>query len=172
MTGTAAYILSKKIALGAVSGIKDISFSGTNLIFQFNDGSSTSLNVPLPKDGISIIKVEIDNNRHLICTMSDGSIIDSGELPGNGIDVENISLATKADIDKLFIGNPDVDTSNPTLATKEDIDNLFNNMSDIDLSSNIYAKTEDIDELFEDLSPIDPDSSGLATKEDIDKLFE
>lgn len=86
MTGTVAYILAKKIALGAVSGIQNITLSPTGqLIFQFKDGSSATWQIPLPKDGkdgLSIVKVEIDANKHLICTMSDNSTIDAGELPG------------------------------------------------------------------------------------------
>lgn len=44
--------------------------------------------VPLPKDGVdgkdglSITNVQIDDNKHLICTLSDNSTIDAGELPG------------------------------------------------------------------------------------------
>lgn len=37
--------------------------------------------VPLPKDGkdgISIVNVELDKDNHIICTMSDGNIIDAG----------------------------------------------------------------------------------------------
>ena len=175
MTGTVAYILSKKIALGAVSGIQDITFDDNKIIFHFNNGSQASMTVPKPKDGIdglSITKVEIDSNKHLICTLSDNSTIDAGELPGGSTDIDNASLATKADIDKLFSGNPDIDLSNSALATKEDIDKLFTNVPDITPDQDVYAKTEDIDRLFGDLTPINPDSSGLATKADIDKLFQ
>lgn len=85
MTAIEAYILAKKIALGAVSGIKNLTFNGNQIIFNFNDGSSAIMVVPLPKDGvdgISIVDVEIDENKHLICTLSDNSTIDAGELPG------------------------------------------------------------------------------------------
>lgn len=87
MTGTVAYILAKKIALSAVSGIQNITLSPTGqLIFQFKDGSSVTWQIPLPKDGkdgLSIVKVKIDENKHLICTMSDNSTIDAGELPSD-----------------------------------------------------------------------------------------
>lgn len=399
MTGTVAYILARKIALGAVSGIKNLSFSGNTIIFNFNDGTSASMVVPLPKDGkdgVSVTNVEINDAKHLICTMSDNSTIDAGELPGgtggglvqvknkaalpavgvdntlyltkdddilyywddkdklyrpvtggsgaNGIDfktsniefdgiestfdlpiddkkvsifingmyltededytidrtvipntvtflelweeedlctvvwvkgtvdessgsteigipqlkteikdifnafayiletditspwpttltlagskmrnvtstsqkelikvpyivdkdnkivgcgfvtgynnttdeftivltkygeggssIDNASLATKKDIDKLFTNIPDIDTSNSTLATKEDIDKLFSNLGDITTpSQDIYATKDDIDNLFQGNGTIDPDTSSLATKQDIDKLF-
>ena len=82
MTAIQAYILAKKIALGAVSGIQNLTFQGNQIIFHFNDGSQATMVVPLPQDGISITKVEIDTNNHLICTMSDGSTQDAGEIPG------------------------------------------------------------------------------------------
>lgn len=50
-------------------------------MFVFNDGSSANWQIPLPQDGLSITSVQIDENNHLICTMSDGSTIDAGELP-------------------------------------------------------------------------------------------
>lgn len=40
--------------------------------------------VPLPKDGVSITGVEINEAKHLICTMSDGSEIDAGKVGGLG----------------------------------------------------------------------------------------
>lgn len=43
--------------------------------------------VPLPqdgKDGLSITNIQIDANKHLICTMSDNTVIDAGEIPGGG----------------------------------------------------------------------------------------
>lgn len=86
MTGTLAYILSKKIALGAVSGIQNITLSPTGqLVFNFKNGTTATWQIPLPddgKDGVSITSVKIDSNNHLICTMSDSSTIDAGELPG------------------------------------------------------------------------------------------
>lgn len=85
MTGLQAYILARKIALGAVSGISNITLSPTGtLVFQFKDGSQTSWQIPLPKDGvdgISVTNVQIDTNNHLICTLSDGSTVDAGALP-------------------------------------------------------------------------------------------
>lgn len=230
MTGIVAYILAKKIALGAVSGIAGITLNGNQLVFQFKDGSSASMTIPLPKDGqdgvpgidgkdgqdgLSIVKVEIDANNHLICTMSDNSTIDAGELPdssGGGLiqvkdkaslpavgendtlyltkddnslyywdneyksikgtaTIDNIGLADKEDIDKLFDNLPDVDISNPTLATTEDIDNLFGNLSDIDTSEDVYAKEEDINNLFGNMNDVDTSKDIYAKEEDIDSLF-
>lgn len=79
------YALVKKIAIGAVSGISDISFNDNNLVFSFKDGTSTSLAVPLPsdgKDGVSITNVVVDEYNHLICLFSDGTSVDAGEITG------------------------------------------------------------------------------------------
>ncbi|MCM1217315.1 MAG: hypothetical protein NC548_22690 [Lachnospiraceae bacterium] len=77
MTGQTAYALSKKIAIGAVSGIDDITLNNNELKFQFKDGSSTGMQIPIPEDGVSIEDVKIENN-HLIITLSDKNKIDAG----------------------------------------------------------------------------------------------
>lgn len=124
MTGTVAYILAKKIALGAVSGIKNIKFQGTQLVFEFNDGSSASMAVPLPKDGISIVNVEINQDKHIICTMSDGSTIDAGQLDGIGgglVQVNKfINLPKPGREDTLYITKED-----KTLYYWDDIDKAY-----------------------------------------------
>lgn len=48
MTGLVAYILAKRIALGAVSGIANITLDDNRLVFEFNDGTSASMVIPLP----------------------------------------------------------------------------------------------------------------------------
>lgn len=74
------YALCKKIASGAVSGIKDLRVEGTTLYIETNDGNVLEMVFPTPKDGVSITDIEIVN-KHLICTMSDESTIDAGEMP-------------------------------------------------------------------------------------------
>lgn len=278
MTGTVAYILAKKIALGAVSGIANITLNGNQIVFQFNDGSSASMSIPLPKDGLSIVKVEIDANNHLICTMSDSSTIDAGELPGGTggglVQVKNkSSLPVQGEDNTLYLTQNDdtlyywdntsktykqiaggsgadgidfktsfiefdgIETTfdlpiddkdmmiyvngmyltenedytidrtvspntitfvetweeedlcslvwvkgtisgsgggtidNASLATKADIDKLFTNVPDIDITNSTLATKADIDKLFQGSSSVDPNTSSLATKADIDKLF-
>ena len=83
MTALQAYVLAKKIAESSASGISNITFSDNTLTFILKDGSQLNMEVPLPKDGISITKVEINNAGHLICTMSNGEINDAGLLPSD-----------------------------------------------------------------------------------------
>jgi hypothetical protein len=75
------YALCKKIASSAVSGIKDIHIEDTTLYIETNDGEILEMVFPTPEDGVSITDVDIDNNKHLICTMSNGNTIDAGEVP-------------------------------------------------------------------------------------------
>lgn len=82
MTGTLAYILAKKKITSALSGISNITLNGNQIVFQLKDGTQLSMYIPIPADGISITKVEINTQNHLICTLSDGSTLDAGEIPG------------------------------------------------------------------------------------------
>ena len=75
------YALCKKIASGAVSGIKSLRVEDTTLYIETNDGQILEMDFPTPADGISITDVSINNNKHLICAMSNGDTIDAGEVP-------------------------------------------------------------------------------------------
>ena len=76
------YALTKKIAAAAVAGIESMWVEGLTLYIKPKEGDVLTIEFPTPKDGISIVNVSINqDNRHLICTMSDSNIIDAGELP-------------------------------------------------------------------------------------------
>ncbi len=53
----------------------------------FRDAYTQTLDIDIyPKgndgaDGVSIIKVEVDKRRHLLCTLSNAEVIDAGEVP-------------------------------------------------------------------------------------------
>lgn len=71
----------KKIAAGAVSGISNLTVNGTTLTITTNDGNILEINFPTPQDGISIADIKIEENNHLICTLTDGEKIDAGIVP-------------------------------------------------------------------------------------------
>lgn len=73
--------LCRKIAAAAVSGISDITVDGQSLIITTQDGQTLTMDFPTPENGISITDVQIDENNHLICTLSDGTTDDAGEIP-------------------------------------------------------------------------------------------
>ena len=75
------YALCKKIASAAVSGIKNLRVEDTTLYIETNDGETIEMNFPTPEDGVSIVDVDIDANKHLICTLSTGDTVDAGEVP-------------------------------------------------------------------------------------------
>ena len=73
-------LLNKKIK-GAVSGISNYTIIGTDLIFTFTNGTTATMHFPEPAPGVSIINVEVDESNHLICSLSDHTIIDAGLIP-------------------------------------------------------------------------------------------
>ena len=91
---TTTYALSKKYTdksiegLGAIKGapctIKSTTETseGTEVVFEWTgtDGTTETKTITI-KNGVSITGIGINNNKHLICTMSDGSTIDAGEVP-------------------------------------------------------------------------------------------
>ena len=72
--------LANKFATKVAAGFSKVEVDGMNINFTLNDGTKTTLTVPTPADGISVVDLDI-NNKHLICTMSDGSTVDAGEVP-------------------------------------------------------------------------------------------
>lgn len=73
-------LLNKKIK-GLASGVKSVTVQGHSIIFELNDGSTQTMTFDQPADGVSITDVDVDINNHLICTMSDSTTIDAGEIP-------------------------------------------------------------------------------------------
>lgn len=73
--------LANKFATKVAAGFSKVEVDGMDINFTLNDGTETTLTVPAPADGVSVIDLDINNNKHLICTMSDGSTVDAGEVP-------------------------------------------------------------------------------------------
>lgn len=71
-------------------GLTSISVNGLDIILEKSDGSTAVVSVPEPEDGVSVSSMSIDDNGHLICTMSDGTINDAGEVPTITTEVETI----------------------------------------------------------------------------------
>lgn len=73
-------LLNKKIK-GLTSGIQGASISGTTITFTMADGTKEIMTFPTPADGVSITDVDVDTDKHLIVTFSDGNTVDAGEIP-------------------------------------------------------------------------------------------
>ena len=69
-------ICNKKIA-GVLAGIDRIEVDDPNkrLTFYFPNGTSASMNFPIPRDGASIIEIKVNEEGHLVCRMSDGTTV-------------------------------------------------------------------------------------------------
>lgn len=121
MDGLVAYVLAKKIAMSAVSGISNISLNGTQLIFHFKDGTSASMTIPLPEDGkngvdgkdgidgISVKTLSINDNGELICLLSDGTTINAGDIPNPIVFVDNTDeLPVPGQISILYVAGTSI----------------------------------------------------------------
>ena len=73
--------LANKFATEIAAGFSKVEVDGMNIIFTLNDGKTTTLTVPTPKDGVSVIGLEIDEDGSLLCTLSNGTVIDAGGVP-------------------------------------------------------------------------------------------
>lgn len=77
----ATYSLLNKKIKGLTSGIQGASISGTTITFTMADGSKEVMTFPIPTDGVSIADVNVNTDKHLIVTLSDGSTVDAGLVP-------------------------------------------------------------------------------------------
>ena len=96
LNGKQAYAIAKKytndtvIGLGGIKGKNCIIQSAiktngiTDVIFQWTDDNeevqTTSIQVADGQDDIAITNVDVNEFNHLICMLSDGTIIDAGEI--------------------------------------------------------------------------------------------
>lgn len=99
-----SYVLSKRIAEGAVSGVAGMSVDGQTLNIECNDGTHLEMEFPTPEDGASITDVKIVSNGHLICTLSNGDTIDAGKVPDVLTTIESVSDIDDVKLDTLTDG--------------------------------------------------------------------
>ena len=103
------YKLSQKYADKVAAGFSSVRVDGLNIIFTLNDGKTATVAVPAPKDGVSITNVSLNQQNHLICTLSDGTAIDAGLVPQgvdgrdakiNGVNTLTIEAGTNISLDQ------------------------------------------------------------------------
>lgn len=76
-----AYKASKKIAEHAVSGVQSMSVNGQTLTINTKDSGVLTMTFSTPKDGVSVIDIDVNANNQIIFTMSDGTEFTSGKIP-------------------------------------------------------------------------------------------
>lgn len=118
MDGLVAYILARKLVAGAASGISNVALNGNQLVFQFKDGTSASMTIPLPEDGkdgedgndgVSVADIAVNDKGHLICSLSDGTSIDAGEIPTPIVFVDSTEkLPVKGQITTLYVAGTSI----------------------------------------------------------------
>ncbi len=107
------YALAKKIAAYALSGVESMSVNGQVLTIKTNSGQELQMTFPTPKDGLSITDVDVDENNHLVCTLSDGSNITSLH-PIEGFNENSGSSELERDIIcNVSVGNAGAGTTLP-----------------------------------------------------------
>ena len=134
--------LAKKFATKVAAGFSNVEVNGMNIVFTLNDGSQATLTVPEPEDGISVTDLDIDNNNNLICTLSDGSTVNAGELPmaipEKGVDywTEEDKQEVKTYVDDVTSNAfaAELDEENFTLLLKRVGSSYHDQMADISTS--------------------------------------
>ncbi len=91
--------LSKEVK-SIESGIDSIEVNGTTLIFHTTSGDTLEMTFPQPEDGAAITNVELTDDVHIICTLSNGETIDAGEIP-----LPEVKLSKQDD--NILIQKPD-----------------------------------------------------------------
>ena len=74
------YALLKKKLSSVVSGISGYEVDGQTLRITTTDGQVLEMTFPTPEDGKSITDIKINEKNHLICSLSDGTEINAGEI--------------------------------------------------------------------------------------------
>ena len=109
-------LLSKRIK-SIISGVSNVEVNGTNLIFEFLDGTSATMRFPTPKDGVSVTDIDVNADNQIVFTMSDGSEFISGKIPTvKGQDGVSPTITENADnTDKIY--RLDIKTVDRTFTT-------------------------------------------------------
>ena len=91
---------AKNYANKVAAGITTARVEGSSIILTLTDGSEAVCQLPMPKDGISVIDLSIDIDGSLLCHMSDGTTIDAGYMPT--VDPDLTNYYTKEEMDVLL----------------------------------------------------------------------
>lgn len=102
------YALCKKIAASALSGVASMTVEGTTLKITTKEGNDLNMVFQQPKDGVSIVDVDVTSEGKIKCVMSDGTtkitneiLVETDDIPYTNPDEEGVTNLREA-LDKLF----------------------------------------------------------------------
>ena len=125
------YALSKKLDNAILTGVVSHSVDNVNktITFTFSNGTSSTLQFNNPSngaDGVGIAAIHKDTNNHLIVSLTDGSIIDVGELPVGTVsgpvkEITNITYLNSKLTFSFSDNTKKIVTVNPNLSELSDV---------------------------------------------------
>ncbi len=89
MTVLQAYALLNQKIKSAVTGISSVAAQRNDIHFTAADGAVFAVTLPIPKDGVSVSDITVNDSNEIVFTMSDGSVMNSGKLPETTITVDD-----------------------------------------------------------------------------------
>lgn len=111
--------LSKSYTNKVAAGFSSVSVEGSIIHFTLNDGQKIDMTIPTPKDGVSVSDIHINDTFHLICTMSDGTIIDAGQIPNTVAAINGVKLeGNKTAVELKIIDDSNI-SNNSTFSSKK-----------------------------------------------------
>lgn len=96
------------------AGITAARVEGNSIILTLVDGTEAKCSLPVPKDGISVVDLSIDNDGSLLCHMSDGSTIDAGYVPMADVKLEDYYTKEEVDLKVPY----EISDTNATVTVK------------------------------------------------------
>lgn len=147
--------LAKSYTNKIAAGFKSVELDGTNLIFTLLDGSTATVAIPTPSDGVSVTNLSIDEDGSLLCHMSDGTTIDAGYVPAVDPDLSN--YYTKDEVNQTVGSLEDLSTedkSNIVSAINESLSKGIRvltkttNLYELEDRYGIYKVSEDVSDFI------------------------
>ena len=108
---------AKNYASKVAAGITAARVEGSSIILTLTDGSEAVCQLPMPKDGISVIDLSIDIDGSLLCHMSDGTTIDAGYVPT--VDPDLTNYYTKEEMEEKLNSKQDTLTAGNNITIDE-----------------------------------------------------
>ena len=114
-----ALAAAKNYANKVAAGITAARVEGSSIILTLTDGSEAVCQLPMPKDGISVIDLSIDIDGSLLCHMSDGTTIDAGYVPT--VDPDLTNYYTKEEMEEKLNSKQDTLTAGNNITIEDNI---------------------------------------------------